>query len=309
MSSSFSSLSIHLLRVLHTVLQTRNISHAAVKLNASQSLISRQLRQLRDAFGDPLLVRNGREYVYTPRAQNLIEPLNKLIADLDALITPTRFDPVECRQRFRIASSDYVAEYMLPALMEHLASVAPHVAVDYLAWKPNDYKQLANGEIDLVTTMLDVEPAEVHGRTLGNDRPVCMMANNHPLAGMPLTAQAYAAADHIRITGGGDKDGFVERKLKVLGLQRNILLNVPFFSAAMEVASRRPALLTIPEHIAVNLSRFYPMTWQPLDFINHRHHYWTIWHERTHNAAEHKWFRDTVHEIWKLSSYGIPADA
>lgn len=308
MSSSFSSLSIHLLRVLHTVLQTRNISHAAIKLNASQSLISRQMRQLREAFGDPLLVRNGREYVYTPRAQSLIEPLSKLIADLDALIAPARFDPLECRQRFRIASSDYVAEYILPALMEHLATVAPHVAIDYLAWRPNDYKQLANGEVDLVTTMLDVEPAEVHGRTLGNDRPVCMMANDHPLAGVTLTAQLYANADHIRITAGGDKDSFVDRELKTLGLQRNILLNVPFFSAAMEVATCRPALLTIPEHIAVNMSRLYPMNWQPLDFISHRHHYWTIWHERTHNAVEHKWFRETVHEIWKLSRYGISGD-
>lgn len=305
MNAHFSSLNLSLLRTLDTILEVRNLSHAALRLDSSQSVLSRQLAHLRDAFGDPLLVRQGREFVLTARAEALIVPLKQVIADLDALSDPGQFNPERCTRTFKLAASDYIAEHMLPILIKRLEQVAPQVSIEYRTWQPARFDLLASGEIDLVTTMLDDAPDELHGRILGEDRPVCVMRNGHPLSGKPLSEDEYLAWPHVRISGGGDKDSFVDRHLKNTGRQRDIRLDVPFYAAALRVVSEGSMLVTLPEHIAVKLANLYPVTWSPLPFIEHTHRYWVIWHRRTKDAPAHQWFRNLVYELWQASQFGI----
>ena len=305
MRTQFSALSINMLQVLHAVLTTRNLSHAAEKLGSSQPQVSRQLAQLREAFDDKLLVRQGREYFLSPRGQEIIFPLEKLINELKELSQKPQFDPLLCSVCFRLASSDYVAEHMLPQLVGYLRTVAPGVSVEYLIWEPNDYQLLANSELDLATTMLEQEPSGLRGRMLGEDVPVCVMSASHVLAGQVLEANDYASWRHVKISGGGDKDSFIDRELKACGLYRQVALTVPFYSAAMEVVSNSNLLVTIPKHIAIKMAEKYNVTWCSIGFIKKFHRYWMIWHERTHMAPEHKWFRDVVLGIWTGSHFGI----
>ena len=305
MRTQFAALSINMLQVLHAVLTTRNLSHAAEKLNSSQPQVSRQLAQLREAFGDPLLVRHGREYFLSPRGQEIISPLGKLISDLKELSQNPQFDPLQCSRCFRFASSDYVAEHMLPQLVGYLQTVAPKVSVEYFTWKPNDYPLLANAELDLATTMIKEAPSGLRGRILGEDVPVCVMSASHALAGQVMVAKDYASWRHVRVSGGGDKDSFIDRELKVCGIYRQVALTVPFFSAAMEVVSSSDLLVTIPKHIAIMMAEKYNVTWCPIDFVKESHRYWMIWHERTHISPEHKWFRNMVRDIVADSHFGI----
>jgi len=305
MRTQFAALSINMLQVLHAVLTTRNLSHAAEKLNSSQPQVSRQLAQLREAFGDPLLVRHGREYFLSPRGQEIILPLGKLISELKELSQNPQFDPLKCNRCFRFASSDYVAEHMLPQLVGYLQTVAPKVSVEYFIWKPNDYPLLANAELDLATTMIKEAPSGLRGRILGEDVPVCVMSASHALAGKVLEAKDYASWRHVRVSGGGDKDSCIARELKEYGIYRQVTLTVPFFSAAMEVVSNSDLLVTIPKHIAIIMAEKYNVVWYPIDFVKENHYYWMVWHERTHMAPEHKWFRNVVREIVAGSHFGI----
>ncbi|AZC39845.1 LysR family transcriptional regulator [Pseudomonas chlororaphis] len=305
MSSSFASLSLTQLRTLDVLLELRNLSHAALRLDSSQSVLSRQLANLREAFGDPLLVRQGREFVLTEQAQALVTPLKQVIVDLEALSSPDRFRPENCSRTFSLAASDYVAEYILPLLMERLDEVAPKVAVDYVTWQPRRFDLLAGGGLDLATTMLDDAPPEFHGRILGEDRPVCVMRRFHPLSGKTLEGNDYLAWKHVSISGGGDKDSFIDRYLQQGGHSRDVRLYVPFYAAAMRVVSNSDMLVTLPEHIAVQMSELYPVEWSTLPFIEQRHRYWVIWHQRTQHAPAHRWFRNLVYEVWQESNFGI----
>jgi DNA-binding transcriptional LysR family regulator len=305
MSFPFSSLSLSLLCTLDALLELRNLSHAALRLDSSQSVLSRQLAHLREAFGDPLLVRQGREYVLTARAEALVIPLKQVIAEIDAMRDPEQFYPEHCTRTFKLAASDYIAEHMLPILIKRLEHVAPRVSIEYLTWQPKRFDLLASGELDLVTTMLDDAPAELHGRMLGEDRPVCVMREGHPLCGKALSEDDCIAWPHVRISGGGDKDSFVDKYLRSTGRSREILLDVPFYAAAMRVVSDSSMLVTLPEHIAVRLATLYPVVWSPLPFIEHVHRYWVLWHGRTQHAPAHRWFRNLVHELWQESQFGI----
>ncbi|WP_010115171.1 LysR family transcriptional regulator, partial [Burkholderia oklahomensis] len=53
------------------VAEHRNISRAALALHLSQPAVSGQLRQLQDAFGEPLYQRDGRGVRLTPVGEAL----------------------------------------------------------------------------------------------------------------------------------------------------------------------------------------------------------------------------------------------
>jgi len=306
LNPTFASLSLAHLRTLDTLLQLKNLSHAAERLGSSQSVLSRQLAHMREAFDDPLLVRQGRGYVLSERAQALVLPLRQVLGELDALRQPEAFSPQRCERRFCLAASDYIAEHMLPLLVSRLAEQAPGVSIDYRSWSPDQFERLASGEIDLATTLFDSAPANLHGRMLGEDRAVCLMHREHPLARhAELSQDDYLAWGHVRICGGGDKDSFIDRHLRGQGLARRITLQVPFFSAAVQVVCASQTLVTVPEHIARQLSRLHPVVWRPLAFVEHTQRYWVVWHQRLQASAEHRWFRAQVFELWQQSQFGV----
>lgn len=292
---SASTLSFTLLHTLDTLLQTRNLSRAARQLGQSQSALSRQLAQLRTQFGDPLLVRHGREYVPTPRAEALVGQVKQLLSQLDTLLSPAQFVPQECERSFGLGSSDYIAMYVVPELMARVVEGAPRASMKFHIWRsPGQFDMLADGKLDLAITMLDGVPPDLHARQIGEDRAVCVMRTGHPLATKTLSLDDYLSWPHVRISDGGDKDGFVERHLADLGQKRDVRLVVPFFGSALSVVSRSDCLVTMPRHVAESLANAFPITWRPLPFDPHIFHYGVLWHARNHHDPAHQWFRNQV---------------
>lgn len=298
-------LSVTQLRCLDSLLATCNLSHTAIQLGSSQSVVSRQLDQLRLLFDDPLLVRDGRHFVLTPRAISLVVPLKKLLADLDGLLTADRFDPSACRQTFHLAGSDYVAQHILPDLVAYVAEKSPSVHLHFQTWRPELIGLLATGELDLVTTMLESPPPEVHGKLLGTDHPCLVMRDDHPLLSLPLTEKNLCAYPHVKITGGGDKDGYLDRHLASQKLQRNISYEVPFFESAFRLVERTQSIMTVPTHIAEHLGQAFAVKWVSIPFTSFMFQYYVLWHERTHFDPAHQWLRHLVKQYWSDSRFSI----
>src|SRR6478672_4098815 len=103
-------LDLNLLVSLDALLPERHVTRTAARLGLSHPALSAQLRQLRDAFGDPLLVPAARRgMTLTARAEALREPLRDVLAGVQGLLTSGRgFDPLETRNRFRIAATDAI---------------------------------------------------------------------------------------------------------------------------------------------------------------------------------------------------------
>jgi DNA-binding transcriptional LysR family regulator len=296
---------LNLLRSLDVLLETRNLTAAAKVLGLTQSALSRQLVQLREQLNDPLLIREGQRFVLTQQAQELRGPLKAALATMQSVLEAPRFDPAQCTRQFSILGSDYIADYMLPELMRRVAPMAPKLRIAFRMWEPGHYRLLTDEGIDLVPTIADILPDNLHGRAMGEDKPVCVMRATHPLANQTLSLTDYVSWPHVRIGGGSDKDGFVEQYLARHGLQREMRLSVPFFSSALRIITENDLLLTIPEHIAVALARDFPIVWQPLPFETLTYRYWLLWHARSHHDAAHQWFRNQVFEVLHQSMHGI----
>lgn len=310
MNLAFNHLSVSQLMALAAILEVRNLSRAAKLLGTSQPALSRHLAQFREALGDPLMVRRGREYVLTDCGQALLAPLRDVLAGLERLSSPAEFSPARCERRFCLAGSDYVAQYILPGLLHDLALQAPGVSVEFRIWQADRYDWLEDGKVDLVTTMLEDTPADYHGRVLGEDTPVCCMRKGHALARQARISQAqYLSWPHATISMGGDKDSFIDAHLRRQHLRRDLKLAVPFYSAALSVIQQSDMLLTLPEHIARQWAQQADVCARPLSFIEHRFRYWVVWHSRIQSSPEQQWFRQFVFDHCRSSRFLSPGDA
>ena len=104
---------LNLLVVLDALLDERNVTRAAARLGYTQPTISGMLTRLRVLFGDPLFVRTQRGLLPTPRAQALVVPLKRLLADSGRLVARDVFDPANAEVTFTIASNDYMQRALL----------------------------------------------------------------------------------------------------------------------------------------------------------------------------------------------------
>src|SRR5258705_5273625 len=79
---------LNLLVTLDVLLAEGSVARAAERLRLSPSAMSRTLARLREATGDPLLVRAGRGLVPTPRALELRARVRQLVQDGSAGLRP-----------------------------------------------------------------------------------------------------------------------------------------------------------------------------------------------------------------------------
>nr|QIH43544.1 LysR family transcriptional regulator [Vibrio ziniensis] len=305
-----SPINLNLLRSLKVLLEECHVSQAAAKLNITQSALSRQLSQLRDMFADPLLVRDGNQLVPTPKAVSLLNKLDHWFVELDELMIEAEFVPLTWKGEFVFASSDYVAQYLLPEMVESLSVYAPNVSIKYCLWQPTLLGQMANSEIQLASTMSPEPPRGVSSWQIGEDYPVCVMKRSHPLSEKSvLTVADILNYSHIKVIGGGDKDTYIDQALAEQNKARHIALKVPFFSAAFRSLCMSEYLMVVPEHIARNMQNHFDLVFKSLPVKTPKHKYWLLWHSKFDNEPSHVWARQLVYDIMNHSEYSIGYDS
>ena len=124
---------LNLLVLLHTLLSEQSVSKTAQRLQLSQPATSAALKRLRAALNDPILVRDGMRMVPTPRAEQLAEPVQAILAEIEQTLAPPEpFDPSLVARTFRIATNDYGAFLLIPHLIHRLEAIAPGIVIEIL---------------------------------------------------------------------------------------------------------------------------------------------------------------------------------
>lgn len=288
-----------LLPALISILQTKNLTESAKILHVTQSAMSKTLSQIREAFHDKILIRDGNQFVLTERGEELKRQLPGLIQSLDSLYLPKTFDYGGCQRQFVFASSDYVAHFILPSICRKMASGAAGASVDYQLWQKSWLRALAQMPIDVITTITDNVPDNLYGRKMAEDIPVMVMGADHPLANKQPTLADYIAAQHIVISGGGEKNTPVDDALQTIHQQRTRFATVPLFLSAIELLLKSDSILTLPLHIAANFSLRHPLCLKPLPIAVKPYHYYILWHAKHQQDPEHRWFRELCYAISK----------
>lgn len=297
---NLSGLDVNLLVAFDALVHERSVTRAATLVGLSQPAMSNALSRLRALFGDPLLVRVGREMAPTRRALDLAGPIHRALVDLQhALDSPATFDPARSERTIRLALTDYVATVLLPGLIRRLTRAAPGIDIES---QPLDghvpTEELRSGRLDLAFGNFP-QPASspLRQEALFREGFVCLVRRGHPLVRGRLTLRRFVTLHHVLVSPRGERSGVVDRLLAARGLQRRVAFTTSHFMVAPTVVSQTDLISTVPRRAAEALGRklrlrlFEPPLRLPRFEIS------MVWHGRMDDEPHGHWFREEVRQL------------
>ncbi|MEO7956165.1 MAG: LysR family transcriptional regulator [Fibrobacteria bacterium] len=259
------SLDLNLLRLLDTVLREGSATGAARRLHVTQSAVSNSLARLRQVFGDPLAVRDGRGLSPTPFARRLMPRLSAALAQVDAAVLgQLGFDAMTTRRRFTLACTDAHHFHDVPSVASRFAHAFPRaelriVSPDFLESSDG----LATGEIDAALLPRQGVPEGQPCEDLYQEGFAFVVRKGHPVAGKLLATETFNRLRHIDTLIVQGRGGIGHRvagdAFARLGLVRDVALSVPSFGAAALAAAQSDLIAGIPERLAGILCRILPL--------------------------------------------------
>jgi DNA-binding transcriptional LysR family regulator len=256
--------------------------------------MSRALARLREATGDPLLVRAGRGLVPSPRALELRESVGRLVRDAEAALRPAHALNLRALERtFTMRVSEGFVENFGAALVARVRQAAPRARLHFVHKLEKSSGPLRDGSVDLETGVVDgaISP-EIRARSLFVDRYVGVVRAGHPLSEGEVTAERYASAPHVHVWRRDNDRGPIDDALAAVGLQREIAATVGGFSAALALARASDVVATVHERHTGNM--FDGMHSFALPLPIPQFTVSLLWHPRWDGDAAHRWLRGCV---------------
>lgn len=284
----------NLLVALEVLLAEESVAAAARRLRLSPSAMSRTLARLREATGDPLLVRAGRGLVPSPRALELRERVGRVVQDAAALLRPARaIDLATLSRTFTLRCSDGFAETFGPGLIARAGAEAPRVRLRFVQKLDRDSGPLREGTVDLETGVVGGKLGpEVRSQALFRDRFVGVVRAGHPLARGRITAPRYAGARHVGVSRRGQERGPIDEAMAALGLAREVVASVGGFATALALARASDLIASVPErHTAALRAGMHSFR---LPFAAPEPTISLLWHPRLDADPAHRWLRRCV---------------
>jgi DNA-binding transcriptional LysR family regulator len=293
---------LNLLVSLDALIEERNVTRAAARLNVSQPALSAQLARLRDMFQDPLLVpsNTGRGMIPTVRAQELKEALHVALTDIEAVIKrPPSFDPLKAERTFAVAASDQLTAVLGVGLITRTQKLAgPGVRVSFRTPNPDLIPtQLERGQIDLMINDHRNTPADLKSHKLYEEHHVMAQRKGHPRGKKPIDLKAYCGLSHVLVSnsGIGSFRGDIDEQLDKLGGRRKVVLSVHQFVLV-------PLILRMTDYVAALPSRLLERFSDELDtfelpFLARGYTVSMAWHQRNHADRGHIWLRNQINEV------------
>lgn len=296
---------LNLLVALHVLLEERSVSRAAERLHITQPAMSKTLGRLRDTFDDPLFIRSAHGVKPTPRSLELEPELRVVLGALDALVSPSTFDPAVYRGEFTIAATETIGVVVLAPLMEKLAAEAPGIRIRTITRVENQLEQLAEGNLDFSIHMRNASYSDDYDLDcLARSRPVALVRREHPIVGQAIDWAGLVTYPFVEFYIPDLEDiALFQRQLSETS--RSAAPEFPFETShlmtALDVVRRTDCVLILPSFATLN-----PMLRSsiailplplPLDDDSAVLEYLLVAHRRVQRSAPHQWLRQRILEL------------
>ncbi|WP_077960685.1 LysR family transcriptional regulator [Ensifer adhaerens] len=288
---------LNLLVTLDVLLFEGSVARAARRLRLSPSAMSRALARLREATGDPLLVRAGRGLVPTPRALELRSRIGPLVEAAEACLRPAEnLDLKTLARTFTLRNREGFVENFGAALIARVGSEAPGVRLRFVQKLDRESSPLREGTVDLETGVIsETTGPELRAQALFRDRFVGVIRPGHPLTSGEITPTRYASARHIHVSRRGNDTGPIDAALSALTLSREIAAAVGSFSEALALARATDLIASVPERYTGSLRE--NLVTFPLPVALPEITISLLWHPRLDADPAHRWLRACVREV------------
>jgi DNA-binding transcriptional LysR family regulator len=241
--------SIQHIRAFLTVARTGSFAKAALELNLSPSALTVQIQQLEEWLGVALLERGPRQVGLTAAGQNNRGPMEKLLLDLDNIVSGSRDLAALRRGVVTIAALPSLCSGTLPPLLKTFRVQFPGVEVrlrDVVAQRIDAL--VREGEVDFG---LGVRARMGHGlafEVVMVDRLSLFVPADHPLARKRSVTLQALAGQPIILTG---RDSSVRERVEQLfaeeGLALTPGLEANYMSTVMALVRQGLGVTLLPE--------------------------------------------------------------
>ena len=299
MKQNLQHIDLNLLRVFDTLMQERNLSHAAERLHKSQPAVSNALGRLRAQLGQPLFRRTAKGLDPTPEALALHKPVRQALHTLQFGIdgAQERFD-ADSERIFRLSMNDDAQLRLLPALMARLRQQAPHVALQVL---PDDGallpQRLASGELDLAIDYLHFDDRDLLYQPIAEESLAVIGRAGHPAFGDGMDKAAYLAARHVSILPRAGRGSPLEIVLGSAKVRRNVQLQVPHYLAIPALVASTDLLGTIPSPLARHFAPGYGLQVAAFPFDVPPIQVSMIGHRKQEHSAGLRWLQEQILQV------------
>ncbi|WPP01661.1 LysR family transcriptional regulator [Pseudomonas sp. HR96] len=291
MNPDIRNLDLNLLKAFDALLDERSVTRAAQRLALTQPAVSGMLMRLRDSFDDPLFVRAQRGMVPTARAEQLAEPVKRLLGEIETMLRPAAFDPATASMTLVIASTDYALRAVVVPWLGSLRLRAPNIRV---AVQPVDHRelhgQLDRGDVDMALLTPETTAPGLRASDLFDERYVCVLRADHPdAAAGSLSLDRFCALDHVLVSSSGAAfKGVTDAALARIGRSRRVVTSVSSFLVVPEILLASDLIAVVPRRLALRQPGLV-MLEPPLEIPGFRKT--LVWHERTHRDPGQQWVR------------------
>jgi DNA-binding transcriptional LysR family regulator len=294
---------LNLLVHLGALLTERSVTRAAARVGIGQSAMSHNLARLRELFGDELLTRGSEGMRLTPRAVTLLEPVQTMLAQVEALVSRDQaFDPATAVRTFRFGLPDSIEILIMPALLARMREVAPGIHLRLYNFDASRLlEDLDADAMDLAIGYVALQPGQFHHkrRKLFTETYLCMFNAEKTGIVPPISLEDYVRLPHVltSLRPGRTVRGIVDEALDKLGLHRSVALTTPRFLTVPSLVASAPVIVTIQARLARLFAAEFGLSLSPPPVELSEVTVSLLWHASYDRDPAHIWLRELIAEL------------
>ncbi len=293
------SVDLNLLKVFEAVAEERSTTLAGARVGLTQSSVSNALSRLRTVFGDELFVRTPQGMMPTPRAEQLVAPVQSALNRLRAAMADSEgFDPISATGTVRIATSDLQVMVVGAKLARAISRSAPAVELQFSQLdKRSVFADLDEDRVDLAISSYFDKPRRFNASPFGSAKFLCIGRVGHPAFERGLSLADYVAFPHVMVSFRADATSMLDTELAKRGLIRRVGVTVGDFLGLPPVLAGSDYLASIPTYGSRLLTAPGTCMTMPLPFDMPAWPMEMIWSRRADADPLQGWARSVLQSI------------
>ena len=311
---NYQNFTTHQLRVLVHLLSNKNVTKTSHYFETSQPAISRLLAEMRDKFGDPLLIRGGSGgMVVTDRGQIIRTEIENILEQLSSLVHPEGdFEPKNSNQTFSLGFMDSNMVTLVPPIVVAIKRAGPNLRTQIRSIETefDVVEALESRAMDVIVDCVNEYTRGTYDTLrftpLGVDDVVLLVREGHAILDRPpQTVEEYLSLKHVAPypVSSADK-GPIDGALAAQKIQRQPQCLIPEYNLIPHVLVGSNLVFTTCRQYAEHFARQMPLKIVPAPNFFPAMEFRLLWHEATHRSPSAIWLRNQIKIAAKLS--GLP---
>lgn len=285
------------LMLAQSILAEGSVTRAARIAGISQPAASNALRRLREAFGDPLIVRGPFGMTLTPKGTGLLDHLREIVPRIEAMAQAETFDPATSSMMMSIAASDHATLLLIPTLVEQVNALAPSLklSVSLVQQGGAGMEALEKAQVDMRLGWMSTLPQSWYTRRLIDDEIGIICRRDAKVTAETIDRDFFLEASHVALsTDRPYYQTLADQALARQGIERKVAVWTTSFTAIPLIVARSDMIAFFPKSIARMYMRFADIKVLPSPVEVGEYNISLAWHPRVHTDPAYQWLRTQI---------------